>query len=274
MSIFQLIFELLQAQKKGLLITLINGTPSFQAVIGKKALWFTDELLMNLSDELALKEYASKNFFIGLVKDEKLAFFTERLDHLCAEIAVKNRFHRQKIQVFEEWVEIILEPLLPEPRLLIFGCGHVGHELAQMAHRLELSLTVVDDRPFFANPKRFPLGVQVICDSFAQAIKDLAPGINDSLVIVTRGHAYDRICLEELAGTEVRYLGMIGSKRRVGTLKAELEKTGICPQWLAKLHAPIGLKIGAETPAEIAVSILAEVIKVWRKGDLDESRVT
>lgn len=271
-SIIKLITESLLAKRSGVWITLIAGTQTFQTSIGKKAVWFSDDLLP--AEGLRLTKYLAEDFFAGLVVDERLALFTQQLDGLCQKTIQTKSFQRQKIQVAEEWAELILEPLLPEPRLLIFGCGYVGQELAQMAQRLDLTTTVVDDRPVFAHLENFPLGVQVICDQFSRAIKQLKPGANDFVVIVTRGHTYDRNCLEELAGDDLKYIGLIGSKRRVLTLKAELVKAGVNPRWLAKLHAPIGLEIGAETPAEIAVSILAEIIQVWRKGDLDESRFT
>jgi xanthine dehydrogenase accessory factor len=152
------------------------------------------------------------------------------------------------------------------PRLVILGCGHIGQALAQMAHWVGWPLTVVDDRPDFANSGLFPAGSEVICGNFSQTIQGLQLAEIDYVVIVTRGHQYDRICLEALAGRPLAYIGMIGSRRRVQGLMEELTKDGLDEQWLRSIHSPIGLDLGAETPEEIAVSIVAEMIQVRRKG--------
>ena len=155
---------------------------------------------------------------------------------------------------------------LPENRLILLGGGHIAQPLCAMASMLDFAVTVVDDRITFANSERFPEAAQVICNSFANAIADLKIRATDYVCVITRGHRWDGECLRQiLAGTLPTYLGMIGSKRRVAGLLDLLAGEGFSADDLARIHAPIGLKINAQTPAEIAVSICAEMIAHRRK---------
>ncbi|MBP3673938.1 MAG: XdhC family protein [Oscillospiraceae bacterium] len=155
---------------------------------------------------------------------------------------------------------------LPENRLILLGGGHIAQPLCSMASMLDFAVTVVDDRITFANSERFPEAAQVICNSFANAIADLKIRATDYVCVITRGHRWDGECLRQiLAGTLPTYLGMIGSKRRVAGLLDLLAGEGFSADDLARIHAPIGLKINAQTPAEIAVSICAEMIAHRRK---------
>lgn len=150
---------------------------------------------------------------------------------------------------------------LPENRLILLGCGHIAQPLCAMASMLDFAVTVVDDRISFANSERFPTASQVICDAFDRAISRLEPRATDYVCVITRGHRWDGECLRRiLTGTLPSYLGMIGSKRRVSGLLGILAEEGFPADGLARIHAPIGLKINAQTPAEIAVSICAEMI--------------
>lgn len=163
-------------------------------------------------------------------------------------------------------IELFIEPP-PQPlELLILGGGHISLPLSKMAKIAGFKVTVIDDRPSFANKNRFENADQVICDDFAQAIRRININRNTSVVIVTRGHRHDKICLREIVGHPALYIGMIGSKRRVKALISELVEDGIDRDLLSLIHAPIGLDIGAETPEEIAVSILAEVIGNYHGG--------
>lgn len=150
---------------------------------------------------------------------------------------------------------------VPRERLILLGGGHVSFALAKLAATLEFAVTVVDDRPAFANRERFP-DAEVVCDAFAPAIASLAVRRSDCVCVLTRGHRWDGECLRALlAGTEPSYLGMIGSKRRVKGLLGALKDEGFDAERLARIHAPIGLAIGAVTPEEIAVSIAAQLIE-------------
>ena len=160
---------------------------------------------------------------------------------------------------------VISEPILPPERLIILGGGHIALPLCDMGSRCGFSVCVVDDRPEFANYQRFPTAATVICDAFEKAIHELNITAFDYIVIVTRGHKSDADCLRTiLPGTQSAYLGMIGSRRRVHGLLDMLLEEGFDPERLGQICTPIGLKIGAVTPDEIAVSIMAEVISYRR----------
>jgi xanthine dehydrogenase accessory factor len=160
-------------------------------------------------------------------------------------------------------LEIFVEPVLPAPRLFIFGGGHVSLSLSQTAHQAGFEIVVVDDRESFANRERFPVAAEIHA-SFEDAFEKIRPNSSSYLVIVTRGHKDDLRVLKWAAGTPARYIGMIGSKRKVLAVYRVLEKEGISVEKLARVHAPVGLDIGAQTPEEIAVSIVAELIAIRR----------
>jgi len=150
---------------------------------------------------------------------------------------------------------------LPPQRLILLGGGHVSQPLSRYAADLEFDVTVVDDRPSFANAVRFPEARRVICDSFENAIRELNITKYDFVCVITRGHRHDALCLRALlSGDMPRYLGLIGSKRRTIELFKMLEEEGYDRAKIDQIHTPIGLAIGAETPKEIAISILAELI--------------
>ena len=155
---------------------------------------------------------------------------------------------------------------LPENRLILLGGGHIAQPLCAMASMLDFSVTVVDDRTTFANSQRFPEAAQIICNSFSIAIAGLKIRATDYVCVITRGHRWDGECLRQiLAGTLPTYLGMIGSSRRVEGLLNLLAEEGFSRADLGRIHAPIGLKINAQTPAEIALSICAEMIAHRRR---------
>ncbi|MDO5408122.1 MAG: XdhC family protein [Eubacteriales bacterium] len=161
---------------------------------------------------------------------------------------------------------IFVEPFTRESRMILLGGGHVSLALEEFAAKTGFAVTVVDDRPGFANRLRFPLAKDVRCQDFGQAIQELDIQPGDYIVLLTRGHRHDGDCLRALSEqNETIYLGMIGSRRRVRELKDQLAEEGIRRDWLESIHTPVGLDIGAVTPEEIAIAILAEVIMVKRK---------
>jgi len=163
-------------------------------------------------------------------------------------------------------LEVFVEPILPQPILYIFGGGHVSIALAEAAHAAGFDIGVVDDREAFANAVRFPMAREIYT-GYEEAFEKLKPNASTYLVIVTRGHKDDMRVLGWAAGTEARYIGMIGSKRKVLSVYEALEKEGVAPEKLERVYAPVGLEIGALTPAEIAISITAELIAVRRHAD-------
>ena len=160
---------------------------------------------------------------------------------------------------------ILIEPFFPEPRLIILGGGHIAKPLAEFGTKVGFGVVVVDDRPFFANKNRFPQA-EVICDDFESSFKSLNIKKSDFIVIVTRGHRHDGVCLRNALSFDSKYIGMIGSKRRVKGMIEELLSEGYSQDLLDEIYSPIGLHIGAVTPDEIAVSIIAEIISVRRNG--------
>jgi xanthine dehydrogenase accessory factor len=160
-------------------------------------------------------------------------------------------------------LEVFVEPLLPQPTLYIFGGGHVSLALARTAHTAGFAIGIVDDRESFANQDRFPMAREVYT-SFEEAFQKIQPNASTYLVIVTRGHKDDMRVVAWAIHTEARYIGMIGSKRKVISVYRALEKEGVPLETFERVHAPVGLEIGALTPEEIAVSITAELIAVRR----------
>ena len=159
---------------------------------------------------------------------------------------------------------LVAEPFFPEPSLVILGAGHIAQPLCELGSRLGFAVTVVDDRPAFANRERFPQADRVICESFEKCFDLLAFHPYTFVVIVTRGHRYDMLCLREIAQKAWAYAGMIGSKRRVAGVLEQLIREGVPRDVLNRVNTPIGLDIGAVTPEEISVSILAQVISYRR----------
>lgn len=160
---------------------------------------------------------------------------------------------------------LIAEPYFPRSRLIVLGGGHIAKPLVDFAAKCGFAVTVVDDRPAFANTARFPQAERVICESFDRCFTLLNINRSAFVVIITRGHRHDIDCLRQLQGLETGYTGMIGSARRVRAVKQQLLTEGYRRDQLAALQAPIGLDIGALTPEEIAVSILSQVIQYKRK---------
>lgn len=159
---------------------------------------------------------------------------------------------------------LLIEPPTTVVQLLILGAGHIAVPLATMAKIVGYEVTVVDDRPSFANTNRFSTADAVICNDFEGALDSIQINPQTFVVIITRGHRYDKVCLRKVISHPAGYIGMIGSRKRVKSLIADLEGEGVSSEALQKVYSPIGLKIGAETPEEIAVSILSELIKVQR----------
>jgi xanthine dehydrogenase accessory factor len=162
-------------------------------------------------------------------------------------------------------LEIFVEPILPPADLFIFGAGHVAASLYKVARIAGFDVTIIDDREAYANRERFPEAQQVIAEDFDKAAAKLLPSESSYIVIVTRGHRDDMRMLRWAVQTPARYIGMIGSKRKTITIFKELQNEGLAAQLFDRVHAPVGLDIGAITPEEIAVSITAELIAARRK---------
>jgi xanthine dehydrogenase accessory factor len=163
-------------------------------------------------------------------------------------------------------VEIFVEPILPQPVLYLFGGGHVSMALAKAAGSAGFGVGVVDDREAFANLQRFPMA-QEIFTSYEEAFAKIQPNASSYLVIVTRGHKQDMRVLAWAVRTAARYVGMIGSKRKVLSVYKALEQEGFRSDEMERVYAPMGIEIGALSPEEIAISIVAELIAVRRNAE-------
>ena len=161
-------------------------------------------------------------------------------------------------------LDIFVEPVLPPALLYIFGAGHVSVNLYKVAKDAGFEVIVTDDREAYANRERFPEAKEVIAEDFDLAMARLTPNESSYIVIVTRGHRDDMRVLRWAVQTSARYIGMIGSKRKTIAVFRELTKEGLSPELFERVHAPVGLDIGAITPEEIAVAIAAELIATRR----------
>jgi len=188
--------------------------------------------------------------------------FEDQIRRWCAENTLKGL----KLQSFQRTdgrsIDILLEPIEPDPVLYIFGAGHIGQALSPLGKMADFKVVVIDDRPVFADPKRFPEADEVLVEPFEGVFDKLKINPRSYVVIVTRGHLYDGEVLEQAVRSNAGYIGMIGSKTKITLLYKDLADKGIKKQLLDRVYAPIGIDIHSETPAEIAISIIAEVINV------------
>ena len=205
---------------------------------------------------------------------------SEELDRAVVEQAARFLESRADTRVFQvkefapelsEWNEakILFERIQAEPRLVICGAGHVGASLAKLASLMGYSATLIDDRAEFVTCQNFPeKNVELVgAENWSQAVQTaVGKGHGVSVAIVTRGHSEDEQCLRAVIGIDVDYVGLIGSKRRTNIVLQRLRENGAAEERLAKVHAPVGLDIGAVTPEEVALAIMAEIVAVRRGG--------
>lgn len=176
----------------------------------------------------------------------------KRLLHACPEKAgEENGFQ-----------DTFCERVRRTPKLIVCGAGHVSMPIIRMGRMLGFVVTVIEDRPKFADHARAAGADRVICDPFASGLAQIKGDSDSWFIIVTRGHRYDTECLAAILKKNYAYVGMMGSRRRTAIVKDQLEEQGVSREILDAVHTPIGLKIGAETPEEIAVSVMAEIIQV------------
>ena len=158
----------------------------------------------------------------------------------------------------------MVEFLLLPPRVVVFGAGHVGSAIAHAASVAGFRVVIVDDRPEFADPRRFPDTWRVLAASVDAALAAVTIAPQDAVVIATRGHRHDAMILERVAQSGAGYLGLLGSRRKQAVVTKALREAGVPAESLERVRVPVGLPIGAETPEEIAVSVTAELI-AWRR---------
>ena len=164
-------------------------------------------------------------------------------------------------------LDIYIEPILPDEKLVIFGAGHITRSLALLMRGAGFHVSVVEDSPDLLQKDKFPETEDLILTDMEQFARDLPSDPGTYIVLLSRGYSRDKAILSELIQKDFKYIGMIGSLRKINTMKEDLQKEGIPEEAFSKLKAPIGLDIGAETPEEIAISIVAEIISA-KKGKL------
>jgi len=175
----------------------------------------------------------------------------------------------------ENEVELFIEHITGKLHLVICGGGHIALPLCNIAKMLDFKVTVIDDRLEFANRNRFPMADNVLCKDFNEALEEIKPNKSTYFVIITRGHKDDRKCLEKILKNDFFYVGMIGSKGKVEFVKSNMIENGYTKEEIDKVHTPIGLSLGGQTPAEIAVSIAGEIIleKNKKEGSNIEEKI-
>jgi xanthine dehydrogenase accessory factor len=211
-----------------------------------------------------------------LVRDGKVRGETIGDDHvmeaILRESAERLRLEKSQLVTLELGqadgkLEIFFEVMPAPPRLIVVGAGHIAVPLVKIAKVLDFYVTVIDDRLLYANRERFPDADEVLVGDMAGMLKEMTITPSFYIVLITRGHAYDEPCLRVVLPSQAKYIGMIGSRRRIkACFQRFRDEDKISEELIQRVHAPIGLDIATETPAEIALSILAEVIKVRRGG--------
>ena len=201
---------------------------------------------------------------VGSLGDAVLEAFVQRRGQ---EILQGEKFAIETYQTADgAELQVFLEPILPTPTVYVFGGGHVSFFLVRAAKLAGFKAKVIDDRPAFANPERFPEADATIVMDFDDIRGAFDFGQDDYVVLVTRGHQHDQRILEQIYDCQVRYIGMIGSKSKISKMWKRLEAKGIAQVYLDRVRAPIGLNIGADSPEEICISIMAEIIRERRLG--------
>jgi xanthine dehydrogenase accessory factor len=258
LNIYQEVVKIRQKGGSAILATLISVDDAFPKGENSKALIKTSgEKVGSLLDREELEQRILK---------EGEALLREKKPKVIVLSSEEGDIHRGELVELWNKMEILLEPIFSEPAVYIFGAGHISQQLAPLIKRVQFKGVVIDDREMFANRERFPEADEVIVSEFEKCFDQLHIDQSSYIVIVTRGHLYDGCVLEQAIKTNARYIGMIGSKKKIWTLYQNLMEKGIPKEALNRVHAPIGIDINSETPEEIAVSIVAELIKV--RGEL------
>jgi xanthine dehydrogenase accessory factor len=251
-EVFAAVAEALERGEPAALVTIVSTTGSTPQRVGAKMLVFPDGRIVGT---------------IGGGCYENDAFWkareaiTNRKPQLL-HYELDDDFAQETGLICGGQMSVYIEPVEPSPELYVIGAGHVGYQLAVMAQDVGFQVHVVDDREKFASRERFPKAAEVVTEDIPAWLERTRLPAHAYVVIVTRGHTNDLDALRALAPRELRYLGLIGSRAKVARISDQLLSEGMKPELLTQVHAPIGLDIGAVTPQEIAVSILAELIAV------------
>jgi xanthine dehydrogenase accessory factor len=251
-EVFAAVAEALERGQPAALVTIVSTTGSTPQRVGAKMLVFPDGRLVGT---IGGGCYENDAFWKAR---ESITSRKPQLVHY----ELDDDFAQETGLICGGQMSVYIEPIEPSPELYVIGAGHVGYHLSTMAQDAGFQVHVVDDREKFASRERFPNASEVITEDIPAWLARTTLPSHAYVVIVTRGHTNDLDALRALAPRELRYLGLIGSKAKVARITDQLLAEGMKPEVLKQVHAPIGLDIGAVTPQEIAVSILAQLIAV------------
>ena len=251
-EVFAAVADALDRGEPAALVTIVSTTGSTPQRVGAKMLVFADGRTVG-----TIGGGCYENDAFGKARHA----ITTRAPQLV-HYELSDDFAQETGLICGGQMDVYIEPIEPSPELYVIGAGHVGFHLARVAHEVGFRVHVIDDREKFANAERFPTATEILVEDIPawSARTSLPPYAY--VVIVTRGHTNDLEALRGLAPRDLRYLGLIGSRAKVARIYAELAADPLPPDALKRVHAPIGLDIGAVTPQEIAVSIVAEIIAV------------
>lgn len=251
-DVFEAVAEALQRGEPAALVTIIRAQGSTPQRVGAKMLVFPDGRTVGT---IGGGCYENEAFW-------KAREAIETRKPIIAKYELADDIAEDSGLICGGQMEVYIEPLEPAPALYLVGAGHVSFHLAQAAQAVGFKLHVIDDREKFANAERFPTAEEIIVDDIPEWLGQAELPSHAFAVILTRGHRHDLDALRALAPKQLRYLGLIGSKAKVARIYEALEAEGIPAEQLRGIHAPVGLDLGAVTPQEIAISILAEMIGV------------
>jgi xanthine dehydrogenase accessory factor len=259
-EVFRALTEALDKGEEVALVTIVASTGSTPQRVGAKMLVYADGRTVGT---IGGGCYENEAFWKAreAIKDRR---------PVSVKYELNDDFAQETGLVCGGQMEVFIEPVEAAPEVFVFGAGHVGYFVAKMAHQVGFKVHVVDDREKFANTERLGEGIDVVVDEIPTWIAANQLPVTSYAVIVTRGHRHDLDTLRELASRNLRYVGLIGSRAKVKRIYDALREEGMSPDALRTIHAPIGLDIGAITPQEIAVSILAELIAV-KHGKVSDS---
>jgi xanthine dehydrogenase accessory factor len=251
-EVFAAVSDALERGEPAALVTIVSATGSTPQRVGAKMLVFADGRIVGT---IGGGCYENDAFWKAR---EAIASRVPQVVHY----ELSDDFAQETGLICGGQMDVYIEPIEPSPELYIVGAGHVGFHLARLAQEVSFRVHVIDDREKFANAERFPAAAEIVVDDLPAWIARTTLPPHAYVVIVTRGHTNDLEALRALAPRELRYLGLIGSRAKVARIYDALVTDGMPADVLKRVHAPIGLEIGAVTPQEIAVSILAELIAI------------
>ena len=258
-SLFGAIDEALAAGRPVALVTIVRAQGSTPQRVGARMLVFEDGTVLGTIGGGCYEQDAAGK--------ARLALSTGRTSLVRYDL--NDDFAEERGLVCGGQMDVFIDPLLPTPRVYVLGAGHVGRHVAALASLVGFAVTVVDDRASFADPAHFPADVHVQVAEIPDWLASANVSVRDYLVVVTRGHREDLATLREAVRRQAAYVGLIGSRAKVARLYDMLEAEGVDRTSLEAVHSPIGLDIGAVTPQEIAVSIVAELV-AHRRGRIAE----